>query len=170
MKLYWLKGPSNLFLGPFQPSEQLSHIKIGCRRDCNIRKVSMISARQNSKRMELSQILKHHQLILKRSLCTVCLGNPVDVGCFVEWPLDFMYTNTWLGCSEDGFCHFVRTHALHLIGTNLICNDDREFFNLPEWVQSTHFWLGSCYYPFSSRKFQAFFWYTTIFNHNSQTM
>ena len=41
-----LKGPSNLVLVPFQPSEQLSHIKVGCSGDCNIRKVSMTSARQ----------------------------------------------------------------------------------------------------------------------------
>ena len=68
----------------FQPSEQLSHIKVGCSGDCDIRKVSMISARHNSKRMELSQILKHHQLIFNRTSCTVRLGNPVDVGCFVE--------------------------------------------------------------------------------------
>ena len=33
MKLYWLKGLSNLVLVPFQPSEQLSHIKIGCSGD-----------------------------------------------------------------------------------------------------------------------------------------
>ena len=82
MKLHWLKGPSNLVLVPFQPSEQLSHIKVGCSGDCNIRKVSMTSARHNSKRTELSQILKHHQLIFNRTSCTVRFGNPVDVGCF----------------------------------------------------------------------------------------
>ena len=82
MKLYWLKRPSNLVLMPFQPSEQLSHIKVGCSGDCNIRKVCMTSARHNSKRKELSQILKNHQLIFNRTSCTVHLGNPVDVGCF----------------------------------------------------------------------------------------
>ena len=81
-ELYWLKGPSNLVLVPFQPSEQLSHIKVGCSEDCNIRKVSMTSARQHSKRTELSQILKQHQLIFNRTSCTVRLGNLVDVGCF----------------------------------------------------------------------------------------
>ena len=52
--------------------------------DCSIRKVSMISTRHNSKRTELSQILKHHQLNFNRTSCTVHLGNRVDVGCFVE--------------------------------------------------------------------------------------
>ena len=42
-----LKGPSNLGFVPFQPSEQLSP-HIGCSGDCNIRKVSMTSARHNS--------------------------------------------------------------------------------------------------------------------------
>ena len=116
MKLYWLKGSSNLVLVLFKPSEKLSHIKVGCSGDCNIGKVSMTSARHNS------QILKYHQLIFNRSLCTVRLGNPVDVGCFVEWPLDFMYTSTWLGYSEDGFCCFVCTHVLHNIFGWIITN------------------------------------------------
>ena len=42
----------------------------------------MTSARHNSKRTELSQILKHQQLIFNRTSCTVRFGNPVDVGCF----------------------------------------------------------------------------------------
>ena len=31
-------------------------------------------------------------------------------------------------------------------------------------------YLTLCFIPLPSKKFQAFFWYTTIFNHNSQTM
>ena len=33
---------------------------------------------------------------------------------------------------RKGFCRFVRTHALHIFGTSLIYNDDREFLDLPE--------------------------------------
>ena len=74
MKLYWLKErPSDLVLVPFQPSKQLSHVKVGCSRYSNIRKVSMISARHNSKRTELSQILKHvsHSAISSETVASI---------------------------------------------------------------------------------------------------
>ena len=49
----WLKGPRNLILVPFQPSEKLFHIEDGCSGDSNFGKMSMTSARHNSKRTEL---------------------------------------------------------------------------------------------------------------------